>query len=105
MKASKSNASSAMRQDWNERARKDAFYYVATWRQDWTVETFLESGEEEYRKLVQPVLDERQFVPEASSVVEAGCGAGRRTGSLARRLASGWRVAIVDGRRNSDVPA
>jgi hypothetical protein len=59
MKSTRSNASSAMRQEWNERARKDAFYYVATWRKDWTVETFLESGEEEYLKLVQPVLDAR----------------------------------------------
>lgn len=77
-----------MRQDWNERARKDAFYYVATWRKDWTVETFLESGEEEYRKLVQPALEERQFMPEALSMLEVGCGAGRMTASFARRFAS-----------------
>jgi hypothetical protein len=70
MKASKSNASIAMRQDWNDRARKDAFYYVATWRQDGTLETFFESGEEQYRELVQPILDERQFVPEGRSMLE-----------------------------------
>jgi len=88
MKASRSNASAAMRQDWNERARKDAFYYVATWRQDWTVKTFLESGEVEYRKLVQPVLDEQRFLPEGASMLEVGCGAGRMTASFARRFAS-----------------
>ena len=100
MKASKSNASTAMRQDWNERARKDAFYYVATWRQDWTVETFLESGEEEYRKLVQPVLDELQFVPEGASMLEVGCGAGRMTASFARRFASVYALDISEEMQN-----
>jgi SAM-dependent methyltransferase len=96
MKASKSDASTAMRQDWNERARKDAFYYVATWRQDWTVETFLESGEEEYRNLVQPVLDELQFAPEGGSMLEVGCGAGRMTASFARRFASVYALDISE---------
>src|SRR5437667_2691487 len=100
MKASKSNASSAMRQDWNERARKDAFYYVATWRQDWTLETFLESGEEEYRKLVQPVLDELQFVPEGGSMLEVGCGAGRMTASFARRFATVYALDISEEMQN-----
>jgi SAM-dependent methyltransferase len=100
MKAFKRNASSAMRQDWNERARKDAFYYVATWRQDWTVETFLESGEEEYLKLVQPVLHELQFVPEGASMLEVGCGAGRMTASFARRFATVYALDISEEMQN-----
>ncbi len=36
-----------MRQDWDERARKDAFHYIASWRKDWTPESFLQSGEED----------------------------------------------------------
>jgi SAM-dependent methyltransferase len=100
MKSSKSNASSAMRQEWNERARKDAFYYVATWRQDWTVETFLESGEEEYLKLVQPVLEERHFVPEGGSMLELGCGAGRMTASFARRFAWVYALDISEAMQN-----
>jgi len=32
-----------MRQDWDERARKDAFYYIASWRKDWTEESFFQS--------------------------------------------------------------
>ena len=100
MKAFRSNASAAMRQDWNERARKDAFYYVATWRQDWTVETFLESGEEEYRNLVQPVLDELQFPPEGGSMLEVGCGAGRMTASFARRFASVYALDISEEMQN-----
>ena len=96
MKASGRHSGSAMRQDWNERARKDAFYYVATWRQDWTVETFLGSGEEDYRKLVQPLLDELQFVPEGGSMLEVGCGAGRMTASFARRFASVYALDISE---------
>jgi SAM-dependent methyltransferase len=89
-----------MRQDWNERARKDAFYYVATWRQDWTVETFLESGEEDYRKFVQPVLGKMQFVPEGGSMLEIGCGAGRMTASFARRFASVYALDISEEMQN-----
>jgi hypothetical protein len=24
-----------MQRDWDERARKDAFFYIASWRSDW----------------------------------------------------------------------
>ena len=75
-----------MRRDWDERARKDAFHYVATWRKDWTRKTFLESGNEEYVKFVEPVLVELKFVPDGASMLEVGCGAGRMTGSFARRF-------------------
>jgi SAM-dependent methyltransferase len=100
MKASKSDASAAMRQDWNERARKDALYYVATWRKDWTVDTFLQSGEEEYLRLVQPVLDELHFVPETRSMLEVGCGAGRMTASFARRFGSVFALDIAEEMQN-----
>ena len=43
-----------MRQDWDERARKDAFHYIASWRKDWTPESFFQSGEEDYQRLVAP---------------------------------------------------
>jgi SAM-dependent methyltransferase len=82
----KADPGAAMRRDWDERARKDAFHYVATWRKDWTVEDFQESGEQEYLKLVQPVLNQFQFAAQRASMLEVGCGAGRMTGSFARRF-------------------
>jgi SAM-dependent methyltransferase len=82
----KTDPGGAMRRDWDERARKDAFHYVATWRKDWTVEDFQKSGEQEYLNLVQPVLNQFQFVAEGASMLEVGCGAGRMTGSFARRF-------------------
>jgi ubiquinone/menaquinone biosynthesis C-methylase UbiE len=88
MKVSKASSGATMRRDWDERARKDAFHYVATWRKDWTRDTFLESGNEEYVKLVEPVLEEFGLVPDGASMLEVGCGAGRMTGSFARRFAT-----------------
>jgi SAM-dependent methyltransferase len=94
MTASKTGTSEAMRDDWDGRARTDPFFYVATWRKDWTVESFLASGEEEYQKLVQPVLDELQFAPDRASMLEVGCGAGRMTGSFASRFATVYALDI-----------
>ncbi|MGH9865714.1 MAG: class I SAM-dependent methyltransferase [Candidatus Acidiferrales bacterium] len=89
-----------MRRDWDERARKDAFYYIATWRQDWTPETFAVSGEEDYQRLVQPFLEDLQFVPECASMVEVGCGAGRMTASFARRFATVYALDISEEMQN-----
>jgi SAM-dependent methyltransferase len=75
-----------MRQDWDERARKDAFHYIASWRRDWTPETFFKSGEEDYLRLAAPVFQECQWDPEGKSLLELGCGAGRMTRSFAKRF-------------------
>jgi SAM-dependent methyltransferase len=76
-----------MRQDWDERARKDAFHYIASWRKDWTPESFFHSGEEDYGRFVAPVLDRWQWEPQGKAVLELGCGAGRMTRSFAQRFA------------------
>lgn len=34
------NAAEAMRRDWNMRARRDAFYYIASWRKGWDTQEF-----------------------------------------------------------------
>ena len=45
----------SIRQDWDERARKNAFYYIASWRSDWDLDSFFESGEDDYKRLVEPI--------------------------------------------------
>ena len=75
-----------MRQDWDERARKDAFHYIASWRKDWTPESFFESGEEDYQKLLEPVLGRAGWDPRGKTMLELGCGAGRMTRSFAQRF-------------------
>jgi ubiquinone/menaquinone biosynthesis C-methylase UbiE len=83
----------AMRQDWNERARADAFHYIASWRKNWDEESFFQSGEEDYRRLVAPVLDRLHFQPQGKVMLELGCGAGRMTRSFGQRFG---RVYAID---------
>ena len=52
-----------MRRDWDERARRNAFLYIASWRKDWNDATFFESGEQDYVQLVVPILEKLQFDP------------------------------------------
>jgi ubiquinone/menaquinone biosynthesis C-methylase UbiE len=79
------NKAEAMRRDWDDRARKNAFHYIASWREEWDLDSFLASGEEDYLRFVDPVL-KRCGIPTTGKVMaELGCGAGRMTPSFARR--------------------
>jgi ubiquinone/menaquinone biosynthesis C-methylase UbiE len=80
------DAANLMRQDWDERARKDAFHYIASWRNDWTPESFFQSGEEDYQRLVACVFDRCRWEPQGKAMLELGCGAGRMTRSFAKRF-------------------
>jgi SAM-dependent methyltransferase len=80
------NTTDLMRQDWDERARKDAFHYIASWRKDWSPESFFRSGEEDYQRLVAPFFDRLRWEPQGKSILELGCGAGRMTRSFAHRF-------------------
>jgi ubiquinone/menaquinone biosynthesis C-methylase UbiE len=75
-----------MRKDWDERARKDAFHYIASWRKDWNPDTFFQSGEEDYQRLVAPVLQRLGWEPQGKTMLELGCGAGRMTRSFAEHF-------------------
>jgi ubiquinone/menaquinone biosynthesis C-methylase UbiE len=87
------NVTEMMRRDWDERARRDAFHYIASWKQDWNIDSFLASGEKDYATLVSPVL-ERCGIPASGEVmVELGCGAGRMTPSFGRRYK---RIVALD---------
>jgi hypothetical protein len=48
----------AMRRDWDDRARTNAFHYIASWRKEWDLDSFLKSGEEDFQKLVAPAIAE-----------------------------------------------
>lgn len=85
MKIGTTNFGDTMRQDWDERARKDAFYYIASWRKDWNEDSFLQSGENDYQGLVADILV-RHAPPSDAVMLELGCGAGRMTRSFAQRF-------------------
>ena len=73
----------SMRQEWDARARKDAFYYIASWRKNWNTPDFLKSGEEDYQRFVAPVFNRCGFSSKGKRMLELGCGAGRMTHSFA----------------------
>lgn len=74
-----------MRRDWDDRARRDAYHYIASWQKQWDLPDFLASGERDYTTLVEPVLARCGIPPTGECMVELGCGVGRMTPSFARR--------------------
>src|SRR5579863_1669449 len=75
-----------MRRDWDDRARENARYYVATGRKDWTDDAFFASGEVAVH---DDVLTDMTNIcqgrdPQAMRVLEIGCGAGRVTRALSK---------------------
>src|SRR6266481_5735849 len=75
-----------MSRDWDARARKNAFHYIASWRKEWDIESFIASGEEDFERLVIPVLARCGLPVTGKCMLELGCGAGRMTASFAKRF-------------------
>ena len=77
-----------MAHDWDERARENARYYVATGKEEWTDEEFFASGE---RAVEEQILNDMINIcqgrdPKQMRVIEIGCGAGRITRALSSRF-------------------
>jgi SAM-dependent methyltransferase len=85
-----------MRRDWDERARRNALFYVATWRRDWDELSFFASGQADYQRFVAPVLRLLAFDPSDKSMAEIGCGAGRMTRTFATHFQSVFAVDISE---------
>src|SRR5262250_129806 len=79
-----------MRKDWDERARLNARYYVATLQDNWADDDFFESGRIWVRHHVLPDLAVICGARPASElrVLEIGCGAGRMTRALSELFKS-----------------
>src|SRR5215472_11078826 len=82
-----------MRLDWEDRARRNAFHYIASWKKEWNLESFLDSGKHDYETLVAPVLNRLGIPTTGECMLELGCGAGRMTSVFASRYR---RVLAVD---------
>jgi SAM-dependent methyltransferase len=113
-----------MAEDWDQRARENARYYVATGKEDWTDDEFFQSGQ---RAVAEQILNDMINIcqgkdPKQMRVVEIGCGAGRITRALAdlfgevhgvdvsgemvaqaRRALSGYRNAFVYQNNGKDL--
>src|ERR1035438_1135786 len=85
-----------MRRDWDQRARENARYYVATGQKEWSDEEFFEAGEQELRDHILNDLGNicQGKDPKAMKVLEIGCGAGRVTRALARYFGEVYAVDI-----------
>ena len=75
-----------MRDDWDNRARENARYYVNTASTQWTDDEFFASGE---RTIAEEILTDLGNIcqgkqPKQMRVLEIGCGAGRVTRALAK---------------------
>ena len=85
-----------MKRDWDARARDNAMHYIASGRDDWDVEAFLESGRESVEATVLPDLDLvcRGRDPATMRMLEIGCGIGRMTWHLARVFGEVYAVDV-----------
>lgn len=74
-----------MRNDWDQRARENARYYVNTATLEWTDEEFFASGERTVADEIRTDLGNicQGKAPSEMRVLEIGCGAGRVTRALA----------------------
>lgn len=75
-----------MRDDWDQRAKENARYYVNTAIKDWTDEEFFASGE---RTVAEEILTDLGNICQGKAerdlrVLEIGCGAGRVTRALSK---------------------
>jgi len=85
-----------MQRDWDQRAKENARYYVATGQDRWTDEEFYKSGQ---TALEEQILTDLGNVcqgrdPKDMRVLEIGCGAGRITRALAGFFGQVYAVDI-----------
>ena len=85
-----------MREEWNERARKNTYHYVSTSRKDWDDPAFFEWGEKQVTLFVDKFLELKSLIPAQMVVLEIGCGAGRLTRAFARRFKRVYAYDVSD---------
>jgi ubiquinone/menaquinone biosynthesis C-methylase UbiE len=80
------NVLSAMRRDWDARAKANARHYVATSKTEWSEDDFFASGAAEIHEIVEKDLAAISMgrSPSDMRALEIGCGAGRMTAALSR---------------------
>ena len=85
-----------MRRDWDERARQNARYFVASGREEWTDEEYYRSGEINVEREILTDLGNvcQGKDPRRMRVLEIGCGTGRITRALAKQFGEVYAVDI-----------
>lgn len=85
-----------MRQDWDERARENARYFIATGKKEWDSADFFDSGR---LNVFHEILTDLGNVCQGNSakemkVLEIGCGAGRMTRALSEVFGQVYAVDV-----------
>ena len=85
-----------MQRDWDERAKENARFYVATGNENWTDEEFFASGQ---LTVDEEILTDMENIcqgkdPKQMRVLEIGCGAGRVTRALANMFGEVYAVDV-----------
>jgi len=85
-----------MRRDWDERARENARFYVASGREEWSDEEYFRSGEINVEREILTDLGNvcQGLDPKQMRVLEIGCGTGRITRALAKFFGEVYAVDI-----------
>lgn len=85
-----------MRRDWDQRARENAHYYVATGKEQWTEEDFYRSGKTTVEQYIMADIANitQGKNPKDMKVLEIGCGAGRITRAMAGVFGQVYAVDI-----------
>ena len=76
----------SLKEEWNRRAKKDAFRYVSAFRKDWDEESFYRWGEIQTRIVIDRFFESLGVDPSSLKALEIGCGAGRMSRALASRF-------------------
>ena len=92
----KSETERRMREDWDARARENAFHYIASAKEEWRVEEFFGGGE---KSAQEAIFDDLETIrqgrePGQMRVLEIGCGAERMTRALARVFGEVYGVDV-----------
>ncbi|HXI43589.1 MAG TPA: class I SAM-dependent methyltransferase, partial [Bryobacteraceae bacterium] len=86
-----------MRDDWNQRAREDARYYVACGRRGQPDEEFFSSAGDVVRLLEEELKRlPRNLPPQARRALEVGCGPGRLMRPMSRNFGELHGVDVSD---------
>jgi SAM-dependent methyltransferase len=85
-----------MREDWDQRARENARYYVASGQEQWSDEEYFRSGEVNVEREVLTDMGNicQGKDPRQMRVLEIGCGTGRITRALAKQFGEVYGVDI-----------
>ncbi len=88
-----------MREEWDIRARENAFHYIDDSKDEWRPEEFFASGEDSVRRLILSDMDSicQGMSPTEMRVLEIGCGAGRMTRALAKVFGEVHGVDVSGG--------